>query len=162
LFALNPTSNRGRWHERGVARGRFSAGSSATPGDVVAYPGPGQSVAGRFVPRESDVVSPATNWAALFHPDRAAPARGAAPFNRRPAPMGETTPATPPLAHLQHAFLAILSHVEGHGRVVFRHLKCATRKEDAIAEMVALAWRWHLRLAEKGKDGTRYPSALAT
>jgi len=28
--------------------------------------------------------------------------------------------------------------------------------------MVALTWRWHLRLAERGKDSTRFPTALAT
>jgi hypothetical protein len=28
--------------------------------------------------------------------------------------------------------------------------------------MVALSWRWHLRLAERGKDSTRFPTALAT
>jgi hypothetical protein len=28
--------------------------------------------------------------------------------------------------------------------------------------MVALTWRWHLRLAERGKDATRFPTALAT
>ena len=28
--------------------------------------------------------------------------------------------------------------------------------------MVALTWRWHLRLAERGKDATRFPTALAS
>src|SRR5262249_14103403 len=29
-------------------------------------------------------------------------------------------------------------------------------------EMVALCWKWFLRLAERGKDATRFPTALAT
>jgi hypothetical protein len=28
--------------------------------------------------------------------------------------------------------------------------------------MIGLAWRWHLRLAEKGKDATAFPTALAS
>jgi hypothetical protein len=70
-------------------------------------------------------------------------------------------PAT--LALLQASFLAtVLPRVLSHGRVSFRNLKCRDRKEDAIQEMIALTWMWHLRLAEKGKDATRFPTALAT
>jgi hypothetical protein len=28
--------------------------------------------------------------------------------------------------------------------------------------MIGLAWTWHLRLAEKGKDATAFPTALAS
>jgi hypothetical protein len=75
-----------------------------------------------------------------------------------------TTPSYPAaLARLQAAFLAqVLPKVLSHGRVYFRHLRSADRQEEYIAEMVALAWKWHLRLAERGKDATRFPSALAT
>jgi hypothetical protein len=70
------------------------------------------------------------------------------------------TPGPSPHA-LQAAFLAaVLPKVVAHGRVYFRHLR-AERKEEAVAEMVALAWRWHRRLAERGKDATRFPCALA-
>jgi len=63
---------------------------------------------------------------------------------------------------LQHLFLMhILPRVEAHGRIYFRHLKCPHRKEDAIQEMVGLAWKWHIRLAERGKDATCFPTALA-
>jgi hypothetical protein len=63
---------------------------------------------------------------------------------------------------LQHVFLMhILPRVEAHGRIYFRHIKCPHRKEDAIQEMVALAWKWHIRLAEKGKDATCFPTAIA-
>jgi hypothetical protein len=62
---------------------------------------------------------------------------------------------------LQARFLSILPRIELHGRVSFRHVPCPGRRADAIAEMVALAWAWHLRLAERGKDSTRFPGALA-
>jgi hypothetical protein len=76
------------------------------------------------------------------------------------APRLADTPC-PSLHALQAAFLAaVLPKVVAHGRVYFRHLR-AERQEEAVAEMVALAWRWHLRLAERGKDATRFPSALA-
>jgi hypothetical protein len=67
------------------------------------------------------------------------------------------------LAHLQASFIAlVLPRVLSHGRVYFRGLKCPHRHEDAIQEMIGLAWEWHLRLAENGKDSTRFPTALAT
>jgi hypothetical protein len=67
------------------------------------------------------------------------------------------------LAHLQASFLAIvLPRVLSHGRVYFRGIKCPHRREDAIEDMVGLAWQWHLRLAEKGKDANCFPTALAS
>src|SRR5579885_2814833 len=67
------------------------------------------------------------------------------------------------LAHLQASFLAIvLPRVLSHGRVRFGGIKCPHRRDDAIQDMIGLAWRWHLRLAEKGKDATAFPTALAS
>ena len=67
------------------------------------------------------------------------------------------------LAHLHASFLAIvLPRVLSHGRVCFGDLKCPHRCEDAIQDMIGLAWTWHLRLAEKGKDATCFPTALAS
>lgn len=64
--------------------------------------------------------------------------------------------------HLQAAFLALVPVVRRHGQVFFRHLKCHARREDAIAEMVALCWRWFLRLKQRGQDPAQFPSALAS
>jgi hypothetical protein len=73
----------------------------------------------------------------------------------------DVAPATS--LHALHArFLSILPRIELHGRVYFRHLRCPHKKEDLIAEMVALCWKWFLRLAERGRDATGFPSALAT
>jgi len=69
---------------------------------------------------------------------------------------------TPSLSQLHARFLALLPRIRTHGRVFFRHLKCRDKREDAIAEMVALSWRWFLRLVEKGKDPAAFPATLAT
>ena len=58
-------------------------------------------------------------------------------------------------------FLALLPRVELHARVYFRFLP-PDRKEEAVAETVALAWRWFLRLTERGKDASQFVSALAS
>jgi hypothetical protein len=55
------------------------------------------------------------------------------------------------LADLHTRFLELLPRIELHGRIVFRSLKCHQR-EEAVAEMVALAWKWFARLATRGKD----------
>jgi hypothetical protein len=72
------------------------------------------------------------------------------------------SPATTQLCALQVAFLTILPRIEQHGRIYFRHVRCFAHKEDVIGEMVALSWRWFIRLAHRGKDATQFPSALAT
>jgi hypothetical protein len=78
-------------------------------------------------------------------------------------PVNTPFPPGPSLDALQTAFVAsVLPKVVAHGRVYFRHLRSAELKEEYLAEMVALTWRWHLRLAQRGKDAARFPTALAT
>jgi hypothetical protein len=43
---------------------------------------------------------------------------------------------------LHAAFLALLPRIERHARICFRHLGCPQGRDDAVAETVALAWRW--------------------
>src|SRR4051794_18848642 len=69
---------------------------------------------------------------------------------------------TPELQALQQAFLSIVPRIERHGRVSFRNVRCPDTQAEAISEMVALSWRWFRQLAERGKDATAFPSALAT
>src|SRR5262249_41408743 len=64
--------------------------------------------------------------------------------------------------HLHARFLALLPKIELHGQIFFRYLKCLHSRQEAIAEMVALAWKWVVRLAERGKDACQFVSALAT
>jgi hypothetical protein len=63
---------------------------------------------------------------------------------------------------LHHHFLVILPRIEAHAQVYFRFLKCPGRRADAIAETVAVAWRWYLRITEQGKDVTEFVTTLAT
>jgi hypothetical protein len=65
------------------------------------------------------------------------------------------------LMQLQSAFLTLLPKIQTHGRIRFRHLHCQHKKQDAIAEMVALAWHWFLRLAKRGRDARQFPTTLA-
>jgi hypothetical protein len=82
-----------------------------------------------------------------------------------PRKPGISRRAIPPLlapgAGLHARFLSILPRIATHGRVYFRHLRRADQ-EEAVQEMVALCWKWFLRLAARGKDATRFPSALAS
>jgi hypothetical protein len=73
-----------------------------------------------------------------------------------------STPTALSVHVLQVRFLSILPRIELHGRISFRHVRCPHQRADAVSEVVALAWKWHLRLAERGKDATRFPSTLAT
>jgi len=63
-------------------------------------------------------------------------------------------------AQLQQSFTAhILPQVERHARIYFRLHR---DRGEMIADTVALAWKWFVRLAERGKDATRWPTAFAT
>ena len=71
-------------------------------------------------------------------------------------------PTQPCLKQLQASFLGIVPIIRRHGRVYFRLVACGEKKEDLIEEMVALAWKWFVRLAQKSKDATQFPSVLAS
>jgi hypothetical protein len=60
-------------------------------------------------------------------------------------------------AAIHAQFLTLLPRLHTHGQIFFRHLKCADQKQDAIQEMVALAWKWFLRLHQRGKDVASFP-----
>src|SRR5262245_28581835 len=63
---------------------------------------------------------------------------------------------------LQDDFLNILSRIELHARISFRHYHCPHAKADAVAETVAMCWSWFVRLARRGRDATRFASRLAS
>ena len=73
---------------------------------------------------------------------------------------GEKTLQTPEALHAH--FLEILPRVETHARIFFRYLKCPGKKDDAVAETVAVAWKWFLRATERGKDVREFAAALAS
>jgi hypothetical protein len=67
------------------------------------------------------------------------------------------------LARLHALFVqVVLPRVQQHARIYFRHIPCRDQRAERVAEAIGLAWKWFLSLAEKGKDATRFPSALAT
>src|SRR5262245_39709785 len=78
---------------------------------------------------------------------------------KRPRPSGA---GRGQLASLHAAFLTILPRIELHGRVYFLHVRCPHRRADCVAGMVALCWEWYVRLVERGKDPTCFPTTLAT
>ena len=67
----------------------------------------------------------------------------------------------PGTCQLQAAFLQVLPRIQTHAEIHFRHLRCPGRREDAVAEVVALAWEWFLRLTERQKDVAEFVSAVA-
>ena len=78
--------------------------------------------------------------------------------------MADTTGARcpgPGACQLQAAFLLILPRIQTHAEIHFRHLRCPGRREDAVAEVVALAWMWFLRLTQQRKDVAEFVSAVA-
>src|SRR5262249_38071935 len=69
----------------------------------------------------------------------------------------------PPAPAALHAgFLQLLPRVERHARVAFRGVRCPHRRADAVAEVVALAWKWYVRLVCRGQDPAAFAAALAT
>jgi hypothetical protein len=70
-----------------------------------------------------------------------------------------TTPTD--LVALHTEFLSILPRIETHAQIHFRHLRCPGRRADAIAEAVAVAWKWYLGIVDQGKDVNEFVMALA-
>lgn len=62
----------------------------------------------------------------------------------------------------QKAFETALPRIVKHCQVQFRNVKCHSAREELIAEASGLAWKWFARLHEKGRDPTRFISAIAT
>jgi DNA-directed RNA polymerase specialized sigma24 family protein len=56
----------------------------------------------------------------------------------------------------------VLPAVERHARVAFRDVRNRSRREELTADAVALAWKWHLSLTQKGKDPAQFPCQIAT
>jgi hypothetical protein len=75
-------------------------------------------------------------------------------------PVPAPAPARP--ADNRHAgFLAVLPAVHRAARLRFRHVRCDGRRQDLMAEAVALAWLWFARLAARGKDPAAFVTTFA-
>ncbi len=73
-----------------------------------------------------------------------------------------TTYRTKEANNLHVVFLSLLPRIEQHARISFRHIRCQDQKQDAVAETVAIAWKWFIDLTQRGKDARNFVSALAT
>jgi hypothetical protein len=83
----------------------------------------------------------------------------ALPYANAPVSKPASPAQTPEALHAH--FLQILPRIEAHAQVRFGFLRCPGRRDDAIAEVVALAWKWFLRLVEQGKQVDEVVSVLA-
>jgi hypothetical protein len=63
---------------------------------------------------------------------------------------------------LQQLFLVLLPRIQQQARIYFRDIKCPDRKADKVAETVALAWKWHCRLSEQGRDVFKFSAVFAS
>jgi hypothetical protein len=59
--------------------------------------------------------------------------------------------------NVHESFLVLLPQIERHARIYFRQIACPSLRNDRIAEAVGLAWKWHGRLLEQGKDVFAFP-----
>lgn len=66
-----------------------------------------------------------------------------------------------PSFSMQVRFLVLLPTIERHARFHFRAVKCPDKKSDRIAEAIALAWKWFVRLEQRGKNVTEFVSVFA-
>jgi len=66
------------------------------------------------------------------------------------------------LQQVQSDFRAAMPRLVRHGRCYFRHVQCRHRKADLVSELVALCWKWWLRLVERGKDPRSFVSTIAS
>jgi hypothetical protein len=57
-------------------------------------------------------------------------------------------------------FLALVPRIETHATIFFRGIRCPVTREDRVQECVALAWKWFLSLAVRGKDVFAFPMAF--
>ena len=68
----------------------------------------------------------------------------------------------PSVERLQQQFLAVLPRLRRQAAFYFRHVRCAARRDECLGEAIALAWQWFVRLVRRGKDATRFVSALGS
>src|SRR4029079_244240 len=72
-----------------------------------------------------------------------------------------TSLAAPSPNDLHAAFLALVPTIKKRARIAFAYYKCANQKAEKVAEAVALAWKWFVRLHERGKDAATSPGVFA-
>ena len=66
-----------------------------------------------------------------------------------------------PENRLHGRFLMILPRIQQHARIFYRQVLCPGKKADFISEVIAICWKWFLRLEERKKDVTAFVSVFA-
>src|SRR3954452_5141751 len=66
--------------------------------------------------------------------------------------MKDNAVNAPSAAPLHAGFLLLMPRIETHARIFFRHVRCPGKRDDLVAEAVAVAWKWYLRAMSNGKD----------
>jgi hypothetical protein len=59
-------------------------------------------------------------------------------------------------------FEQALPRIELHAQIAFRDVRCSQRRQDCIAEVVALSWSWWIALRRRGKEPPTFVRAIAT
>jgi hypothetical protein len=62
---------------------------------------------------------------------------------------------------LHAAFLAIVPKIKMRADIAFAYDRCANQKADKVAEAIALAWKWFVKLQERGKNAATFPGVFA-
>src|SRR5471030_1209222 len=57
-------------------------------------------------------------------------------------------------------FLTLLPRLQTHAQIQFRFIACRDQRADKISEVMALAWKWYVRLVEQGKDVHQFPTVF--
>jgi hypothetical protein len=91
-------------------------------------------------------------------PYTTAPLRGG-PFQEIAA-VNQSMNAAIPSVVPYTAFLALVPRIEAQARCRFRGIPCPNKRDDQVAEAVALAWSWFLNLHRRGKDPARFPGTF--
>jgi DNA-directed RNA polymerase specialized sigma24 family protein len=65
-----------------------------------------------------------------------------------------------PASALHPRFLLLLPRLVAHGGAYFRHVRCPQKRDDLVAEAVAIAWRWYRLLVQRGRDPHAFAATL--
>jgi hypothetical protein len=61
---------------------------------------------------------------------------------------------------LHPRFLLLLPRLQAHGQAYFRQVRCLQKRDDLIAEAIAIAWKWYCLLVQRGRDPHEFAATL--
>jgi len=76
--------------------------------------------------------------------------------------VSDTLANPAPSAERLHAgFLALLPRIVTHAKIHFRYVRCPGRRDDLIAECIAVSWKWYMRAISTGRNPADFPAVFA-